>query len=104
MSPGLGLGTTVSNIQHLPWHNKYSLSFNGSTESMTAHRVVGDIDTDTGTFSVWVKLDTSSNNMQIIKTSVDSNNNIQIYHRLHSFLSLYNYTNTSNCNIEYNAS
>lgn len=77
----LGLGNSVGASQYhqSSFTNLRSLSFNGSTEygNVTS---IPSIDIDVGTLSVWVKLDTGGTNMQVFKASVDSNNNIQIFH------------------------
>jgi len=79
----LGLGATLfisDNNYSKAFEDIYSLSFNGSTEYAVIPAEV-DIDVDSGTLSFWVKLDTGGTNMQLFKASVNSNNNIQIYHK-----------------------
>ena len=56
----------------------YSLKLNGSTQYATIDTVAGDIDTANGTYSAWVKFDSTSTTGTIIKSSVNSSNHITL--------------------------
>ena len=84
----LGLGSSLATKRTLYFTNTYSLSFNGTTEYGNLAGTIPAININVGTISLWVKLDTGNTNMQLIKASVDSNNNIQIYQK-HSDNKLY---------------
>ena len=58
--------------------NEYSILFNGTDEYINADTVAGNIDTDKGTFSAWVKFETDRANAIIIKATVDGDNQISI--------------------------
>ena len=67
-----GLGKTGQNI--------YSLSFNGTDESVTINGINSDISVSTGTISAWVKFNATSSTGIILKAQADSNNNINLHY------------------------
>jgi hypothetical protein len=67
-----GLGKTGQNI--------YSLSFNGTDESVTVNGINGDISVSAGTISTWIKFNAMSANGIILKAQNDSNNNINLHY------------------------
>jgi len=70
------------NNANAPMFNSHSVLFNGSSNYLVVDTVAGNIDTDKGTYSTWIKFNgATSINGQIIKASVNSNNQVSmVYH------------------------
>ena len=60
------------------FHNNYSILFDGVNDHITIHTVAGNIDKDKGTYSVWVKFNSTSTTGIILKSSVDTSNHITL--------------------------
>ena len=74
----MNLGHTL-NINNNVAFNNLSLLFNGSTQYGVLDAAAGDIDTDNGTYSIWIKFNgASSNNDNFIGASVGVGTNNQI--------------------------
>ena len=75
----LGLG---ANIKSSIDHDNYSILLNGSTQYANIDTVAGDIDTDKGTVSMWIKFSGAvSANCAFIRLGVDTSNNIQLNYK-----------------------
>ena len=72
------MGILINSSDKVQFRNHASLDFDGSTEYMTFDGLANDINTDQGTVSAWVKLDSTNINGVVFKASVDANNNIAI--------------------------
>jgi len=74
----MNLGHSL-NINNNVAFNNFSVLFNGSTQYGVLDAAAGDIDTDKGTFSAWIKFNgANSNNGAFIKASVNSSNLISM--------------------------
>jgi len=74
----MGLGLSTPKLEYTTWHNKYSIEVDGANDYMTMDGVAGEINVNLGTFSAWIKLDSTAINGVILKASIDSNNNIAL--------------------------
>ena len=77
---GLNLGGTANRNT---FSNLYSLDYDGVDDYVNLSSAVGVVDVARGTFSAWVKLETTSINAPVFKYYVNSNNQITIIY-LHS--------------------
>lgn len=75
---GLKLGNSLT--ENKTGENTYSLDFNGTDEYVTVDGVGGDMDTDKGTISLWVKIDTTSATRTMFQARADSNNYITLFY------------------------
>jgi len=77
----LKLGESLpSNNAAIISSNSYSLAFNGSDEYVSIGGVAGDISTDVGTISIWVKLNTTSSSGTMFQLRTDANNLINLFY------------------------
>ena len=73
MGVQMGLGLSTPKLEYTTWHNKYSIEVDGANDYMTMDGVAGEINVNLGTFSAWIKLDSTAINGVILKASIDSN-------------------------------
>ena len=77
----LKLGESLpSNSAAIVSSNSYSLAFNGTDESVSVDDVAGDINTASGTISVWAKLNTTSSSMTMFQLRTDTNNLMNLFY------------------------
>ena len=72
---GLNIG---GNANRNSFSNLYSLNFDGVDDYVDLSTARGEIDVQIGTFSAWVKLDTTTINAPVFKFYVNANNQITI--------------------------
>ena len=66
----------LNSLANVTFSNTKSIDLDGVNDHMTANGAGNDMDGNTGTISIWIKLDSISANAVPIKTSVDSNNQV----------------------------
>ena len=80
----LKLGKSIGGIANRnTFSNLYSLDYDGVDDYVNLSSAVGVVDVSRGTFSAWVKLETTSINAPVFKYYVNANNQITIIY-LHS--------------------
>ena len=66
----------INSSNSVQFQNPFSIDLDGSNDHVTAHGAGNDMDGNTGTISIWIKLDSISANAVPIKASVNSNNQV----------------------------
>ena len=81
MMLGLGHGVQTDTVSLVEiFSNNFSISFDGTNDYIDLDSRASIIDGSKGTFSAWVKLDTTSTTGQFVNARVDSNNIIQLFY------------------------
>lgn len=72
------MGHFLNSSPAVHFHNNNSALFDGTNDHATIAGLINDMSVNTGSISMWVKLDSTSINGSFFKGSVDSNNNVAV--------------------------